>query len=120
MPTAQEQTINTANQIISIAGQFKILYDLIGVVQAQWMDNGVANLLNAQASAVLNADGSIGALDATPSMNHPIIAPNIARNLSANQITAMKTVLDAFKSFVDGNAVPATGNVRAIISSATG
>jgi len=116
----QTQAINTANEIINVAGQLKALYDLATLIQAQWTDNAVANTPNAQATAVVNADGSTGAVDGTPNVAHQITNSNLVRSLSANQITSMKTVLDTFVSMVNGNAVSATPGIRAILNSATG
>jgi hypothetical protein len=120
MSTPQNQAINVANNIIGLAAQLKAVYDAYKVVSAQWTDVAVANTLNAQATALANTDGSLGAADGTPNVAHPIATVGLSRALSANQVTSMKTVLDGFVTYVEGGAVSANPGARAILSSAAG
>jgi hypothetical protein len=120
MPTAQTQAINVANTIISLSQQLKAIYDAYSVVQQQWNDDAIANTLNAQATAAVNTDGSLGSPDGAPNVTHPISSGLMARALSSNQVASMKTILDAYKSLIDGNAVSAQLSARAVISAAVG
>jgi hypothetical protein len=116
----QTQAIGTANQLISLAVQLMAIYQQMVVIDAAWTDNSMANTMNALATAVLNADGSVGAVDGTPNTAHPITNISLQRSMSATQITQLKTVLDNIVTYVNGGAVSATASARGILNSASG
>lgn len=123
--TPQSATIQLANLLESEAQAIIGLYNSHKIVQAQWTDQGIANQLNALATAALNVDGSFGTADGTPNVAHPIdtrVAVNSAlgKSLSANQLTQIKTLMDAIVSLVDGNAVSAQTGAHSILNQAVG
>lgn len=121
--TPQTQTIQTANSLISLAGQLLSIYQQMVIIDAAWTDNGEANILNALGTVTLAPDGSTGSADATPNVAHPIsptLFPSLSRSLSANQITSIKTVLDSIVTLVNGSAVSAQAGARGILNSAVG
>lgn len=123
MATAQSQAIGVANQIISCAQQLLALKVQIDAASAAWTDDAVANTLNALQTCALAADGSLGAVDGTPNVAHPINTATytaLSRALSANQIASMLTIIQNISTYVNGGAVSATASARAILDSASG
>ena len=121
--TPQTQAIAVINQLENIAIQLMAVYQQMVVIDAAWTDNAMANTINALGTVTLNADGSTGAVDATPNTAHPIDPnkyPSLSRTLSAVQITQIKTTLDNVVTYVNGSAVSATASARAILNSASG
>jgi hypothetical protein len=118
--TPQTQAIGVANQLIGLAAQLLAIYQQMVIIDAAWADGSMANLINALATASLNADGSIGAVDGTPNTAHPITNLALQRSMSATQITQLKTVLDNIVTYVNGGAVSATASARGILNSASG
>jgi hypothetical protein len=123
MVNPQTQAIQTANQLINLSAQLMSIYQQMVVIDAQWTDQGAANIINALGTVVLAVDGSTGAADGTPNVTHPIsptLYPSLTRSLSANQITSLKTTLDSIVTYVNGSAVTAVPTARAILNSAVG
>jgi hypothetical protein len=119
----QTQAIAVINQLENLAIQLMAIYQQMVVLDAAWVDNSMANTINALGTVVLNADGSTGAADGTPNTAHPIDPnkyPSLSRTLSATQITQLKTILDNIVTYVNGSAVSATASARAILNSAFG
>lgn len=119
----QTQAIAVINQLENLAIQLMSIYQQMVVLDAAWVDNSMANTINALGTVALNADGSTGAVDATPNTAHPIDPnkyPSLSRTLSATQITQLKTILDNIVTYVNGSAVSATASARAILNSAFG
>jgi hypothetical protein len=121
--TPQSQAIGIANQLISMAQVLNDLYQTVTILNQQWTDDAVANTLNAMGTVAQNADGSLGAADATPNPAHPLnltTYPTLYRAVSANQIASLLTILQNILTYVNGSAVSATGGVRANLNNVTG
>jgi hypothetical protein len=123
--TPQSATIQVANLLISEANQIISLYNSHVALKAQWTEQGIANLLNALATAALNTDGSFGTADGSPNVAHPIdtrVAANAAltKSLSSNQLTSIKSLMDAIVSLIDANAVSAQTGAHGILNQAIG
>ena len=117
--TPQSQAISMANQIFLAGQTATTLYAQIAGIDQYWTDDGVANILNAMATAPENTDGSLGTADGSPNNNHPIdtrVYPSLNFAVSSNQIASMKTILDAIQSLLNGNVVSAQGGARAILN----
>lgn len=110
MSTPQTQAIGVANAIILAAQALLTLSQTIQAASLAWTDDAVANELNALQTCALSTDGSLGAVDGSPNVSHPINTaqyPTLVRALSANQIAAMLTIINAIPTYVGGGAVPA-------------
>jgi hypothetical protein len=121
--TQQTQVIGVANEVINFSAQLIAVYNACKVMQTQWTDDGVASLLNAQATVVLNSDGSLGAADGSPNTAHPIDpnkVPGLARPLSSTQLAQMKGILDSFVNYIEGQAIGANANTRSFLQMAVG
>jgi len=114
--TLNSQAIRIANNIVSISQQMMVLYQQIVALDAAWTDTGAATVLAAMATTAVNADGSPGAADGAPNTAHPISSVALSQALSSTQFTQAKTILDAIKSLIEGNAVTAQGGARAILN----
>ena len=123
MPTQQSQNIQTANQIIALAGAMLAVYQQMVVLDAAWVDNNAANQLAALPTAALKTDGSLGTADVTPVVANPIdtrVVPTLNRAVSSNQIASMKTIVDALVTLVNGSSVTAQAGARGILNAAVG
>lgn len=121
--TPQTQAIQVANQLIGAAQQVMSIYTLLSTLQGEWTDQGTANIVAALQTAALNTDGSLGAPDGAPNVNHPIdprIYPVINRAISSNQVVQMKSILDGIVSYINGQALAAQPGARAILNVAVG
>lgn len=117
--TPQTQAIQVANQLINLAQELISIYQAMVILDAAWSDQGVASTLAAMATATLNADGSIGAVDGSPNVNHPI-NPGLTRAISSTQISQIKTIMDGIVNYVGGSAVTTQAGARAILNAAVG
>jgi hypothetical protein len=121
--TQQSQAIQIANQLISLSQTLMSIYQGMVVLDAAWSDDGTATVIAALGTVALNADGSLGAADGAPNVAHPInpaLFPVLTRALSSNQITQLKTILDAVVTLVNGSAVSAQTGARGILNAAVG
>jgi hypothetical protein len=121
--TAQSQSIQVANGLISCAQQAMVLYQTLSQLQQQWTDDSVAAIIAAMGTVATNADGSLGTADGTPNVAHPIDPskyPAVTRAISSTQIGQIKTVLDGFVTYVNGSAVTTQSGARAILNAAIG
>lgn len=121
--TPQTQAIQIANQLMGLSSQLMSIYTQMVALDAAWTDQGVATVLNAMGTVIANADGSTGAADGASNVTHPLDPakyPALARSLSANQITSLKTILDNIVTYVNGSAVSATASARSILNSSVG
>jgi hypothetical protein len=116
----QTQAIQVANALISAAQQLMGLFNTMSTLDAQWTDQSTATILANMQTALVNADGSLAAADATPTAGHALTAVTLSRAISANQITQIKTILDAVVTLVNGSAVSAQTGARAILNVAVG
>lgn len=123
--TQQSQAIANANAIIGLSQQLLGLYTAITALNNAWGDDGSLTVVQALATAAQNADGSLGAADATPGNTHPIdtrLAANstLSRAVSANTLTSALTQLNNVVSFINGGAIAATPGVRSVLNQVTG
>lgn len=121
--TAQSQAIQIVNSIIALGVQLEGLYNQIGIVAAQWNNNGVQTVIGAFGTVSQNADGSQGASDGAPNNAHPMnlaTYPALSRSISANQVSALLSILQDVQSFINGNALSATGGIGQIINGVVG
>lgn len=121
--TQQSQAIQVANSLFGLAAQLMSIYTQMVALDAAWSDNGLAAVIAAMGTVTLNADGSLGTVDSTPNVAHPLnpaTYPTLQRALSSNQIAQIKTVLDNVVTYVNGSAVSATSGARAILNSSVG
>ncbi len=119
----QTQAIQIANQLTGLSSQLMAIYTQMVILDAAWTDQGIANVLNAMGTVVLNTDGSTGTVDVSPNVTHPLDPakyPSLTRSLSSNQITSLKTILDNIVTYVNGSAVSATASARAILNTSVG
>ena len=123
MPTPNTQTIQVITSLVNAAQQMMSLYDLIVTMDQQWTDQSVATLSAAMTTCAANADGTMGAVDATPKPANPIsttVYPTMPRSISSNQIAQMKTVVDGLVAYINGQAVTTQPGARAILNVAVG
>jgi hypothetical protein len=119
----QTQAIQVTNALISAAQQLMGIFNTMATLDAQWTDQTTATILAAMGTVTQNADGTLGAVDATPNVAHPLNTATyttLNRAISSNQITQIKTVLDAVVTLVNGSAVSAQTGARAILNVAVG
>jgi hypothetical protein len=106
--TKQAAAIAGANALVNLMAQFQSLRQQAADLVKQYNSEQWANVWNALATAPYNADGTFGAADATPNLNHPIdtrVYANLLRAASANQYTAAVTFLNDYANFL-GNVNP--------------
>lgn len=120
MTTPQTQAAQVANSLIALSSQLMGIYTQMVALDAQWTDQGVANILAAMATGALGTDGSIGAADGTPNTAHPITSPLLSRAVSSVQIGQMKTIMDGIVAYVGGSAVSTQTGARAILNVSVG
>jgi len=121
--TPQSQAIEVANGLFSAAQQLMGVYNLMIKLDAEWTDDSVATFVAAFSTVATNADGSLGAADATPNVAHaidPSKYPAMTRAMSSNSIAQIKTILDGIVTYVNGSAVTAQPGARAILNNAVG
>lgn len=118
--TPQTQAAQVVNGLIACAQQMMTIYQQMVALDAQWTDQNVANIVAAMATAAQNADGSIGATDATPNTAHPITSALLTRAISSTQIAQIKTILDGMVGYINGQAVATQAGSRAILNVAVG
>jgi hypothetical protein len=121
--TVQSQAIQASNDGIGCAQQVMSLFTQLVQLQQQWQDVNVGGTLSSMSTVALNADGSLGASDATPNPNHPIDPakyPGIARAVTSTQIAQIKTILDGIVDYVNGQAVQTQPGARAILNVVVG
>jgi hypothetical protein len=121
--TAQSQTIQNINQVIQLAQTLMSLYTQIVALNNAWNDDGSLAIIQAFNTCPQNADGTLGTQDTTINPAHPInpaTYPGLIRAVSSNSITSALTQLNNVVSFINGNAVAATPNVRSLLNQLTG
>lgn len=120
--TPQSQAVQNANGLIIAAAQLMQLYNTLIMLNAEWTDDQVANILAEMQTVPLNADGSLSdAPDAMPDRDNPIDPKlGISRAISSAQIGQLKSTLDPIVAYINGNAVAANPGARAILNAAVG
>lgn len=103
MATTQAQAIAAAQQVIGFAQTMEFFRRDATEFLKKYASEGYSTYWNNLATAVPNADGSLGATDATPNPAHPITVSGI--NRSANALVAMVTFLNDFQAFLSNQAV---------------
>ena len=101
--TKQTRAINLAGSLINFAQQLEALKASALQMQTQYNNEGVSAEWSAMATAVLNADGSIGAADGTPTAVHPITIGGI--NRTAAQLVAGIVLCGDLVNFMTNAAV---------------
>ncbi len=120
--TKQTQSVSLANGALSLASTLQGLLDATNSLVSQYGNNGTSTAWSAMATAALNADGSLGAADATPNPAHPIdtrVVTGLNHAVAANDLITFIALLQAYQAFM-GNAAVATANRRAVIDPLTG
>jgi hypothetical protein len=123
MPTAQTQTLQNINTIVSLAQQLLSLYLQIVAANNAWGDDGSLAIAQALATCAQNADGSLGTADVTPNNAHvidPRVYAALSRAVSENTVTSLLTQLNNVVSFINGNALSATPGIRSLLNQVTG
>lgn len=121
MSTPQTQAVGLVNSLISLVQTVTAEAGSIDDLSALWTSAAVANTVNAFATRALNADGSLGAADATPNNQHPIDpAVGVSKALSANDIAGILTSLQGVRDVVNGKAVAANGATISLFAKCLG
>lgn len=121
--TPQTQALQTINQMVSLGQQLLTIYQQMVIIDAAWTDDAMATTIAALKTATLAADGSIGAVDGSPNIAHPISPvdyPSLGRALSSNQVGQIKTILDGIVAYVGGQAVSTQASARGILNFTAG
>lgn len=106
--TKQARAINGANQLMQIAGQVAALRQSINQFVTQYNSEGWSTVWNNLPTAAQNADGSLGAADASPTAGHPINTGTITaltRAVPATQLVAGVTMIEQLQNFFTNLAV---------------
>lgn len=84
--STQSVYIAQAQQIQSLWNQLWQWYYAVQKISNLTTENAAQNVWKAMATAAQNADGSLGAADASPVNTHPITAGTPALDMTANDI----------------------------------
>jgi len=122
MATPQTQAIEVTNGLILAAQQAMALYATLTALNQNWVDNAVPNTVAAFSTVALNGDGSLGAADSAPNTSHPIDTTKypLERAISSFEISQIKSVLDGFVAYINGQAVTTQPGAHAILNVAVG
>lgn len=123
--TLNSQTVQMANDIMGLISQLGALKSQIDSLVAQWAQLNGATQMAAMATCALNADGSLGAADASPSTatGHVIdtrVVTSLGRATSAYNVGLAENLLSAVSSLLSGNAVAAQSGFPSILAQLTG
>lgn len=105
--TPQQNAINLANSLLAVMGSLSNLKQQIDQIVSIYNAEQVNTVWSAMATAALNADGSLGAADASPVTTHPITVGSI--NKSEAQLISGMTCIEQLQNFFNNVAVT-TGN----------
>lgn len=109
-------SVNNANQIIGLVQQMKSLRAAIADLLVVNTNNPLGTLFNAMPTTVLNADGTLGTADGTPTSGH-YVDPRAAANINISRVvknTDLTNGLQAvvnLNSFLAGQAVAANASM---------
>jgi hypothetical protein len=103
--TKQTGAIGAATQLVGLMQQMQSIRASAKAFVDTYNSEAWSAVWNAMATAVPNADGSLGAADGAPNVAHPITVGGI--NKSATALIAGVTALQDFLNFCQ-NAVVAT------------
>lgn len=123
--TLKSQAIDIANRLISAAQTLASVKDQIDLANAQWTALTLKGVLDAFPTAAMNADGGMGASDTNPVAGHPIDVTaagtgNLSRSISANDLTALSTLLGAVSKLLAGEAVTQQGQSPGLLAKLVG
>ena len=110
--TKQTQTITVANQIIGMGAQLLDIYNAYTSLRHTYDDVGMTDILHAQQTAPLGADGTLGTPDADPVTTNPMTDPNLRKSLSSFEVISLLDFLSNFQTLVQ------TGGNRVLLSNA--
>jgi hypothetical protein len=102
MGAPQATYIGQAQTVQQLWNQLRNWYWQVKAVGLLTNGNGAQNVWKAMATAAQNADGSLGAADATPVNTDPITVGNL--NMSADDIINALNDMTALASVFDGTA----------------
>jgi hypothetical protein len=105
-PTQQDEALNAALSLVSLAAQFVSLRDQAVTLSARFTANSYLSVLNAQPTAPWAADGLPGTPDVTPVTANPITTASLG--LAANDVTGGVYMLNDFIAFMSNGAVSAS------------
>lgn len=106
----QQSAIQAAQDLAGLMALAKQLRDQGAAFLARRTSEGYDAIWAAMTTAALNADGSLGALDGTPNVAHPIAVGAIYR--SKTQLTDAAVFLADFVNNFCGNAAQASATNR--------
>lgn len=103
MAATQTTYVAQAQTVQSLANQMLLLYNQIRSINSETTNNGAQNGWKAMATAVQNADGSIGAADGAPNNAHPITVGTPPLNMAANDLINALNILILVSQVLDGS-----------------
>jgi hypothetical protein len=117
--TKQAAALTAANTIIQACQSLTTLRTSINQLVTQYNSEDFSTVWSNLATAALNDDGSLGAVDSAPNTTHPIdtrVAANTALNKAVSQAQFVNAVamLEQLQNFF-GNQPVAQNNYTAII-----
>ena len=117
--TKQSQAVQVWNAMLSLAAQCQTLDDALATVLKQYANDGASTTWGAWPTTALNADGSSGAADASPTAGHPVDAskiPGLNRVTDAQSMTTLVSNLQLLQGFFDGtgSSIPVVNRRQAI------
>lgn len=122
--TPQTVAIQNVNQLIQLGQSLMAIYNNMLVIDAAFTDDAILTTLSNMQTVAQNADGTLGANDATPNSAHPLNITqytSLSRAISPNQVTALKSALDNIVTFVNGSAnVVANASIRSTLNAVVG
>ncbi len=110
MATKLDQAISGANALIGIMKQLKAVRLAANDFVTQYTSEGFSTTWGAMATAAVNADGSLGTADGTPTAGHPIDnrvtnLGALATSVTAAQLVAGVTALLNLQKYFTNQAV---------------
>lgn len=123
--TLNTQTVALANQVMALMQQLGTLQGQIAAAVEQWTQINAATQLAGMATCALNADGTLGAADTSPSTanGHVIdtrLTTGLARAESAYSIGLAENLLASVNTLLGGSAVAAQSAFPNILAMMTG
>ncbi len=110
--TKQTKAVAAAAAVETIAQQLSALRATIENLVTEYNSEGYSTTWGNLATAALNADGSLGTADGTPTSGHPIdtrVVAGLPKAVSASQLVAGVTMIEQLQNFFS-NAAVSTAN----------
>ena len=111
-PTKQDQAINSALTLVDLADQIQSLMHQARDISARFTANDYLTVLDALPTAAWAADGTIGAADESPNVQHPITAQGLY--LPSNDVRGGVYLINDFVAFMTSGSVNASDRVAAV------